>query len=100
LIVGFIDPNAPDVIAQPQNPTKVEVIAPEEKSDEEEEAEEAADSEEEAIDTGPDPAEAAARFASIAKIHAHVLGSIAKLGARDRTQLVVIAYESGVVTAT
>ena len=83
VIVGFIDPNAPDVIAQPQNPTKVEVIAPEEKSDEEEEGEEAADSEEEAIDTGPDPAEAAARFASIAKIHAHVLGSIAKLGARD-----------------
>ena len=82
VIVGFIDPNAPDVIAQPQNPTKVEVIAPEEKADEEEEAEEG-DSEEEAIDTGPDPAEAAARFASIAKIHTQVLGSIAKLGARD-----------------
>src|SRR6266478_4645057 len=73
VIVGFIDPNAPDVIAQPQNPTKVEVIAPEEKADEEEEA----------IDTGPDPAEAAARFGSIAKIHTQVLGSIAKLGARD-----------------
>src|SRR6202795_1219532 len=82
VIVGFIDPNAPDVIAQPQNPTKVEVIAPEEKADEEEESEEG-DSEEEAIDTGPDPAEAAARFASIAKIHTQVLGSIAKLGARD-----------------
>jgi RNA polymerase primary sigma factor len=82
VIVGFIDPNAPDVIAQPQNPTKVEVIAPVEKADEEEE-EEAADGEEEVIDTGPDPAEAAARFASIAKIYAHVLGSIAKLGARD-----------------
>ena len=83
VIVGFIDPNAPDVIAQPQNPTKVEVIAPEEKLDEEEEADEQGDSEEEAIDTGPDPAEAAARFASIAKIHTQVLGSIAKLGARD-----------------
>ena len=82
VIVGFIDPNAPDVIAQPQNPTKVEVIAPQEKGDDEEEGEEA-DSDEEAIDTGPDPAEAAARFASIAKLHAHVLGSIAKLGARD-----------------
>ncbi len=82
VIVGFIDPNAPDVIAQPQNPTKVEVIAPEDKADEEEEAEDG-DSEEEAIDTGPDPAEAAARFASIAKIHTQVLGSIAKLGARD-----------------
>src|SRR5437660_4004994 len=82
VIVGFIDPNAPDVIAQPQNPTKVEVIAPVEKADEEEEEEEA-DGEEEVIDTGPDPAEAAARFASIAKIYAQVLGSIAKLGARD-----------------
>src|SRR5205085_2301484 len=83
VIVGFIDPNAPDVIAQPQNPTKVEVPAPEEKADEEEEGEEESDTEEEAVDTGPDPAEAAARFASIAKIYTQVLGSIAKLGARD-----------------
>src|SRR5215213_3704941 len=26
IIVGFIDPNAPDVIAQPQNPAKLEVV--------------------------------------------------------------------------
>jgi RNA polymerase primary sigma factor len=84
LIVGFIDPNAPDVIAQPQNPTKVEVVAAEEKLDDEDEAEENGESEEEeAVDTGPDPIEAAARFASIAKLHGQVLGSIAKLGARD-----------------
>jgi len=85
VIVGFIDPNAPDVIAQPQNPTKVEVVAAEEKADDEEDEEngEQGDSEEEAIDTGPDPVEAAARFASITKIHSQVLGSIAKLGARD-----------------
>jgi RNA polymerase primary sigma factor len=84
VIVGFIDPNAPDVIAQPQNPTKVEVVAAEEKADDEEEGEENGESEEEeAVDTGPDPVEAAARFASLAKIHAQVLGSIAKLGARD-----------------
>jgi RNA polymerase primary sigma factor len=83
VIVGFIDPNAPDVIAQPQNPTKVEVVAAVEKSDEEEESEEQADAEEEVVDTGPDPVEAATRFTSIAKMHAHVLGSIAKLGARD-----------------
>src|ERR1700689_4441572 len=76
LIVGFIDPNAPDVIAQPQNPTKVEVVVAEEKADDEEEAEgEAGDAEEEVIDTGPDPIEAASRFTSIAKIHTHVLGS-------------------------
>jgi RNA polymerase primary sigma factor len=84
VIVGFIDPNAPDVIAQPQNPTKVELVAAEEKNDdEEEEGEEEGDSEEEAIDTGPDPAEAASRFASIAKLYAQVLASIAKLGPRD-----------------
>ncbi len=83
VIVGYIDPNAPDVIAQPQNPTKLEVVAAPEKAEEEEETEEAADTEEEAVDTGPDPIEAASRFASIAKVHGQVLGSIAKLGAKD-----------------
>src|SRR5436309_3091063 len=37
VIVGFIDPNAPDVIAQPQNPTKVELPTTAEKNDDEEE---------------------------------------------------------------
>ncbi|GAC1458878.1 MAG: RNA polymerase sigma factor RpoD [Steroidobacteraceae bacterium] len=85
VIVGFIDPNAPDVIAQPQNPTKVvEVVAAPVKAEDEEEGDEAAaDTEEEVVDTGPDPLEAAARFASIARIHNQVLGSIAKLGAKD-----------------
>ncbi|MBV8496063.1 MAG: RNA polymerase sigma factor RpoD, partial [Gammaproteobacteria bacterium] len=84
VIVGYIDPNAPDVIAQPQNPTKMEVVAAEEKGDDDgEEGEENGDSEEEAVDTGPDPVEAATRFAAIAKIYAQVLGSIAKLGARE-----------------
>jgi RNA polymerase primary sigma factor len=83
VIVGFVDPNAPDVIAQPQNPTKMELAAEEEKSDDDEEGEEGADGEEEAIDTGPDPQEAAARFASIAKSYAHVLTGIEKHGARD-----------------
>jgi RNA polymerase primary sigma factor len=82
VIVGFIDPNAPDVIAQPQNPTKVELVTVAEKAGEEE-GEEDDDDEEEVIDTGPDPVEAAARFASIAKIYNQVLGSIAKLGAKD-----------------
>jgi len=68
VIVGFIDPNAPDVIAQPQNPTKMELIDSDEKMEEnDEEGEEGAENgEEEAIDTGPDPEEAAARFASSA----------------------------------
>jgi RNA polymerase primary sigma factor len=83
VIVGFVDPNAPDVIAQPQNPTKMEMASEEEKSEDEEEREDGADSEEEAVDTGPDPQEAAARFASLAKVYVHVLTGIEKHGARD-----------------
>src|SRR5437879_2523480 len=83
VIVGFIDPNAPDVIAQPQNPTKLELVEADEKSDDEEEREEGAEGEEEAVDTGPDPAEAAARFASITKSYAHALAAMDKHGARD-----------------
>jgi RNA polymerase primary sigma factor len=83
VIVGFIDPNAPDIIAQPQNPTKLELVEAEEKSDDDEEGEEGADGEEEVVDTGPDPEEAAARFASIAKGYAGVLTAIEKAGAKD-----------------
>ena len=87
VIVGFIDPNAPDVIAQPQNPTKLEVAAPG-AAEEEEETEEGAE-EEEVVDTGPDLEEAAARFAKIAKLHAQVLTGITKNGARDPKTLKV-----------
>jgi RNA polymerase primary sigma factor len=84
VIVGFIDPNAPDIIAQPQNPTKMELVEAEEKSDDEtEEGEDGADGEEEVVDTGPDPEEAATRFASIAKGYLAVLGAIEKTGAKD-----------------
>jgi RNA polymerase primary sigma factor len=84
VIVGFIDPNAPDIIAQPQNPTKMELVEAEEKSDDEtEEGEDGADGEEEVVDTGPDPEEAATRFASIAKGYLGVLGAIEKTGAKD-----------------
>ncbi len=82
IIVGFIDPNAPDVIAQPQNPTKLEIVAAEAEETEETEGEDGEDAEE-AVDTGPDPEEAARRFASIAKLHAQVLSSVQKLGAKD-----------------
>ncbi|MBW4050245.1 MAG: RNA polymerase sigma factor RpoD [Proteobacteria bacterium] len=82
VIVGFVDPNAPDVIAQPQNPTKMDLAAEEEKS-EEEEGEDGVEEEEQTVDTGPDPQEAAARFASIAKSYAHVLAAIEKHGARE-----------------
>src|ERR1700674_5018699 len=76
VIVGFIDPNAPDVIAQPQNPTKMELVEAEEKEDEEESEDGSGDSEEEAVDTGPDPEEAAARFLSLSKGHAANLAAI------------------------
>ena len=81
LVVGFIDPNAPDVIAQPQNPTKIELETDAEEKDDE--AEDADDSEDEVIDTGPDPLEVARRMGSIQKLHQQVLASIAKLGADD-----------------
>ncbi len=86
IIVGFIDPNAPDVIAQPQNPTKMDLApAPaEEKAEgEDEEGEDGENSEEEAVDTGPDPEEAARRFAAVGKHFVAALGHIEKLGAKD-----------------
>ena len=84
VIVGFIDPNAPDIIAQPQNPTKMELVEAEEETEEDEEGEEGGEgSEEEAVDTGPDPEEAARRFTSIAKGYAGVLSAIEKTGAKD-----------------
>jgi RNA polymerase primary sigma factor len=82
VIVGFIDPNAPDVIAQPQNPTKLEIVEAEAESEREEEADGDGE-EEEAVDTGPDPEEAARRFTSIAKLQLQALNAIAKHGARE-----------------
>jgi RNA polymerase primary sigma factor len=81
LVVGFIDPNAPDVIAQPQNPTKIELET--DAADKEEDAEDGDEGEEEAIDTGPDPEEVARRMASIGKLLQQSLASIAKHGADD-----------------
>jgi DNA-binding NarL/FixJ family response regulator len=43
---------------------------------------------------------AEALHVSVPTAKTHVSRVLTKLGARDRTQLVVIAYESGVVTAT
>jgi RNA polymerase primary sigma factor len=81
LVVGFIDPNAPDVIAQPQNPTKIDLEADAE--DKEDDAEDGDEAEEEAVDTGPDPEEVARRMASIAKLLQHSLAAIAKQGTED-----------------
>ncbi len=80
VIVGFVDPNAPDEIAQPQNP-KMMALEREEAAGDDDESD--GDEEEEAIDTGPDPEEAAKRFVSIAKTHHHYVGSLDKLGSKD-----------------
>jgi RNA polymerase primary sigma factor len=80
VIVGFVDPNAPDEIAQPQNP-KMMALEREEAANDEEETD--GDEDEEAIDTGPDPEEAAKRFSSLAKIHHQFLISLDKLGSKD-----------------
>jgi RNA polymerase primary sigma factor len=80
VIVGFVDPNAPDEIAQPQNP-KMMALEREEAANDEDEAD--GDEEEEVIDTGPDPEEAAKRFSSIAKVHHQFLNALDKLGAKD-----------------
>jgi len=76
IIVGFIDPNAPDVIAQPHSPSKVEAAAPAES----EEESDSSDDSEETVDTGPDPGETAKRFASMQKLYATMLNSYAKVG--------------------
>jgi RNA polymerase primary sigma factor len=81
VIVGFIDPNAPDEIAAPVNPKLAE--AAKELDDETEDDEAATTEEEEAVDTGPDPEEAARRFESIGKLFAQVQKGMAEKGADD-----------------
>jgi RNA polymerase primary sigma factor len=80
VIVGFVDPNAPDEIAQPQNP-KMMALEREEAANDDDETE--GEEDEEAIDTGPDPEEAGKRFSSIAKIHHQFLNALDKLGSKD-----------------
>jgi len=80
IIVGFIDPNAPDEIAAPVNPKLAAAAAPaEEETDEEETAEGSED--EETLETGPDPEEAARRFLSISKLHQQTVKALQE----DRT---------------
>ena len=80
IIVGFVDPNAPDVIAEPINP-KLAAAAKEE-SEEDDDAEEGGE-DEEAVETGPDPEEAARRFASLAKVYAQTVKALDEKGSKD-----------------
>jgi RNA polymerase primary sigma factor len=89
IIVGFIDPNAPDEIAAPVNPKlAAAAAAAESESDDEEEGGES-DDEEEVLETGPDPEEAARRFTSIAKLYQQTLKALGEKGVKDpKTQKV------------
>ena len=82
IIVGFVDPNAPDEIAAPVNP-KLAAAAKLEAELEDDDAAEGADEEEEALETGPDPEEAARRFASIGKLYQQVTKALAEKGSKD-----------------
>jgi RNA polymerase primary sigma factor len=83
IIVGFIDPNAPDEIAAPINPKLAALAEPAAAETEEEEGETAEGEEEEALETGPDPIEAANRFASIGKLHAQITKAVSEKGGAD-----------------
>ena len=75
-IVGFIDPNAPDIIKQPVN-----------KAD----ASSSDDDEEEEVDTGPDPLEVAARAKVIKRIYKRSLTALDKYGAKEKKTMKVQA---------
>jgi len=77
IIVGFVDPNAPDEIAQPQNPKMMAA----EKAESEEEDEDSED--EEGAETGPDPEEAALRFAAIQKLHVQIVKALDGTAPKD-----------------
>ena len=79
IITGFIDPNAPDEIAQPQNP-KLELQSEDSDLDDDDVDE---DGEEEAVDTGPDPEEAARRFAAVQRAYTSVVKGLDDKGPKD-----------------
>ncbi len=85
IIVGFIDPNAPDEIAAPVNPklaAAAAAAAPAAEAGDEDESEENSE-DEEVLETGPDPEEAARRFISIAKLHQQTLKALLEKGVKD-----------------
>jgi RNA polymerase primary sigma factor len=81
IIVGFVDPNAPDEIAQPQN-ARLELAREAAATNEEEETDEEGE-EEEALETGPDPEEAARRFATITRLYNQVINALTTKGVKD-----------------
>jgi RNA polymerase primary sigma factor len=74
-VVGFIDPNAPDIIKSPVT-----------KSDDQDD-----DDEEEVIDTGPDPEEVAARLKAIRRLYKRSLTALEKWGTKEKKTIKVQA---------
>ncbi len=83
VIVGFIDPNAPDVIAQPQNPTKMELVAEADERAEERRGRRGRRGQRRGRRHRTGSGGGRARFASIQKAFVHALAAIEKLGAKD-----------------
>jgi RNA polymerase primary sigma factor len=83
IIVGFIDPNAPDEIAAPVNPKLAAAAAQTETEETEDEENGESSEDEETLETGPDPEEAARRFASIQKLYQQTLKALAEKGVKD-----------------
>jgi RNA polymerase primary sigma factor len=81
IIVGFIDPNAPDEIPTPAELLGTDIVA----DDDTDEATADGDSESETVvDTGPDPEEARERFDRLRKLHKKYISTIAKNGNADK----------------
>ena len=84
MIVGFIDPNAPDVIAQPQNPDQGGDRSPPRRSrTKRRKATRKPTRTRKSSIPGPIRPKSAARLGFDRQALQHVLGSIAKLGAKD-----------------
>jgi len=85
VIVGFIDPDQGDEVAQPGNRAddKAKAKAKTRAGDAEEDEDEDDDSAAEPADTGPDPAEVARRIKKISRLHKQIKALLAKEGPSD-----------------
>ena len=85
VIVGFIDPDQGDEVAQPGNRAddKAKAKAKAKASDSDEDEDEDDDSSAEPADTGPDPAEVVRRFKKMSRLHKQIKALLAKEGPSD-----------------
>src|SRR5882757_3586313 len=79
VVVGFFDPNAPTAAAE-EVPPEVEV----EEEVEEDEKEKEDGEEEEAVETGPDPVEAAKNFEELQSLYDQAWDSLLRLGSASK----------------